>query len=181
MTVINFVWIGEPKFDKGGQDVLGPESFDLNFKKFPQDMPNSIVFWCQACCVERYDAFFKSKGVTIEVKSIEHYLETCQIVRENAAFIQQEYTKIILDPARNKIIDRVYFKDMFFNFILATQGNYVLDDSPRSLPVRDTTYWQSLSPSCAPKNEIGGRTRSSNRPSTTFIVNLANLALLKSR
>ena len=80
-------------------------------------MPNSIVFWCQACCVERYDAFFKSKGVTIEVKSIEHYLETCQIERENAAFIQQEYTKIILDPARNKIIDRVYFKDMFFKNI----------------------------------------------------------------
>ena len=138
MTVINFVWIGEPKFDKGGQDVLGPESFDLNFKKFPQDMPNSIVFWCQACCVERYDAFFKSKGVTIEVKSIEHYLETCQIERENAAFIQQEYTKIILDPARNKIIDRVYFKDMFFNFILATQGNYVLDTNMVADPDRAT-------------------------------------------
>lgn len=127
MPVINFVWIGEPRFDKGGQDVLGPESFDLNFKKFPQDNPNPMVYWCQERYLESYDAYFKSKGIVIEVQSIENYLRTCPLERDSAEFLFKEYKETILDDNRNRIIDRVYFKDMYFNYILATQGGYVLD------------------------------------------------------
>ena len=124
---LNFVWVGEPRFTQGGQDVLGPESFDRNFKIFAQEHPNPMIFWCQQQYCEVYADYFKSKTINIKTASIEQYLQTCSLNRESAEFLLQEYSHTILDKSRNQTIDRVYFKDMFFNYILATQGNYVLD------------------------------------------------------
>ena len=124
---INFIWIGDPKFNQGGQDVVSPESFDRNFKTWKPTNPNPMVFWCQDHHCESYRAYFKSKNIHITVQSIEHYLKTSPLEQKYTEFLLQEYQTLILDPSRNKIVDRVFFKDMFFNYLLASQGNYVLD------------------------------------------------------
>lgn len=151
--ILNFVWVGPPRFDQGGQDVVGPETIDANFKAFPElnNPSNPMVFWCQTAYVENYQDYFTSKGITIQVASIEDYLKTCETERDKAEIILQHYRELIEDPKRNQILDRVYMKDMFFNFILATQGGYVLDTNVQAIslktPVNFPAYDKFMLPS----------------------------------
>ncbi len=68
LSSLNFVWIGPPNFKQGGHDVVGVESIARHQPK------NPMVFWCQEAYVNEYRIYFKEKGIQIEVKSIDAYL-----------------------------------------------------------------------------------------------------------
>jgi hypothetical protein len=127
--VLNFVWLGPPKYAAGGQDVVGPETIARNFKTFPstETPANPMFFWCQDEYVHEYRAHFFKKNIPVEVRPIKAYLhsfETDMVEQAKEIIIHYE---TLLNPDRNQPLDRVYMKDMFFNFLLATQGGYVLD------------------------------------------------------
>ena len=143
--VINFVWVGPPKLTEGGQDVCGPESIALNFKEFADESTqNPMVFWCQKQYKSVYEAYFLEKGIDIQVSPIDDYLqnrsEKCSNnCEEEAKVVLKHYTEEILDNRRAQTSDYVGMKDMFFNFLLATQGGYVLDTNIQaigSIPVQ---------------------------------------------
>lgn len=141
--VLNFVWVGPPRFDQGGQDIVGPETIDANFKAFPElnSPPNPMVFWCQSVYVRQYQEYFTSKGIAIHVASIEDYLKTCETEKDKAQIILEHYHELIETPGRNQILDRVYLKDMFFNLILATKGDYVLDTNVQATGLEKPVYF----------------------------------------
>ena len=75
MTTLNFVWVGKPRFEAGGDDVIGPDTIAANFQKFsPDNPPATMNFWCQAAYQEAYETYFRQKGVPIQVISIEDRL-----------------------------------------------------------------------------------------------------------
>lgn len=140
--VLNFVWFGPPRFTQGGQDVIGPETIDRNFKHFYPDVAerNPLVFWCQTAYQQDFQEYFTSIGVAILVCSIEEYLKSCPTEREHADMILGQYDKLVGPNGRNQSLDRVYMKDMFFNFLLATQGNYVLDTNVYATHDKKVTF-----------------------------------------
>lgn len=146
---LNFVWVGRPMFDRGGQDVVGPESIDRNFKTFSNaDLPpNSMVFWCQEAYQEQYKAYFSEKKIAITVCSIESYLNACLSdpelsppLRSQASQVLMYYHHLVLSPERNRTLDRVFMKDMFFNFLLATRGDYVLDTNIQAIQEKSVDF-----------------------------------------
>ena len=205
-SAINFVWFGKPKFAQGGQDVIGPETMDANFKLFTHEgttPPPEIKFWCQSIHQQAYKDYFANKGVQITVSSVEEYLlaqsaiatpplsdnkleaPSGPIYFENAADNVFEATSpppvyfddppshyfddpedaeeiraILLSSEDSKkqanrvyqhylestssedveTLDYVYMKDMFFNFLLANEGGYVLDTNIQAAPDRPLIF-----------------------------------------
>ncbi len=153
---LNFVWIGAPRIDKGGHDIIGPESIDRNFQHFSPEERNPIVFWCQEAFQQVYKDYFTAKGLKIEVKSIEAYLSEFKTEDNTATEIQQIFSKLT-HPDRNKIIDCVYLKDLFFNVLLATQGDYVLDTNIQTdltAPVNFPKYTKFMFPWVSDTSEL---------------------------
>ena len=141
--ILNFVWFGPPKLSQGGQDVVGPVTIDWNFKHFPQDADegvNPMVFWCQEDYQSAYESYFTKKDITIKVCSIEAYLKSCLSEPAFASIILKHYDVLVGPQGRNKTLDRVYMKDMFFNFLLATQGGYVLDTNVRAMSEQKANF-----------------------------------------
>ena len=139
---INIVWVGPPKFSEGGQDVLAVETLNQNFNTFetPIAARNPVVFWCQNEHKKTYEDYFREKEIPITVISIEDELfKMHQLIEGKAEADRNSMDKTCLKvfeyfqqfltiPEEEKTsLDRVYMKDMIFNFILATKGNYVLD------------------------------------------------------
>lgn len=127
MPPLNFVWIGAPKFLKGGQDVIGPVLLAEHFKTVPLpegQAVNPMIFWCQEEYTGAYADYFHSRGADIRVVSIDEYLRA-------SAHPKVACVKAFYQGLMNKGFDVplycVYAKAIFFNFILATQGGYVLD------------------------------------------------------
>jgi len=142
---LNFVWIGEPRFDQGGQDVIGPETIAQNLKDHSnahslaelKETSNPLIFWCLESHQERYKKYFATKEIAIEVKPIEPFLREFKV--ENDA-IPATILKIFSEhtsPGHNTVVDRVCLKDLFFNFILAYQGHYVLDTNVHTFMLSD--------------------------------------------
>src|SRR6185312_11322510 len=133
-ATLNFVWIGEPCFDKGGQDVVGPELIDRNLKYHSKaasleefkNETNTLKFWCLKAHKKRYQDYFAAKKIVIEVIPIETYLSEQKAEDEAVVEILRIFTDLT-QPNRNKVQDWVCLKDLFFNFLLATKGDYVLD------------------------------------------------------
>jgi hypothetical protein len=156
---VNFVWIGPPCFTKGGHDVVGPETLGENFKNFIDSPHNPMVFWCQQAHQEAYETYFKSKNIAITVKNIENHLQ--QSRHPQASTIFMHYQELTGD-GRNNILDHVYMKDMFFYFLLASEGHYVLDtgvqanlDAPVKLTFHDAIKFPLLNKFSQYKNPKG--------------------------
>lgn len=147
---LKFAWFGPPRFNQGGQDVIGPETIYHNLEKFtPADSRNPLTFFCQAKYIKEYEDYFKKKNMQITVSSVEDYFKQCKadlaaakkgdaktdakedksVDTPKARVIEVEaiYNESVLNEKRGKIIDLVYMKDLFFSFLLATEGDYVLD------------------------------------------------------
>lgn len=127
--VLNIAWIGPPKFNEGGQDVVGIETITANWEKYSESEPNKIIFWCLKEYVDTYKQYFTQQNIGAEVLSVEDYLEKAakNEYDAEAAKILNIYNETISNKKRNQIIDRVYFKDLCFFYILAKDGGYVLD------------------------------------------------------
>lgn len=131
---LNYAWVGPPMFNDGGQDVCGPESLAMNFKKFSADgLPsNPILFWCQEQYVSDYQAYFFNQRLDIQVVSIDRNLIRCvrdhnDELHNEADSVLKYYTHNILNNSGSKTSDYVRMKDLLFTFILAARGGYVLD------------------------------------------------------
>lgn len=143
---LNFVWVGPPKIKDGGHDVSAINSIHANYVKFnaPASDRNPIVFWCQKEYCDQYKEYFNSKNIPVVVNAIEDYLSSTE--SKNDDEINQKvlavFKQIIEDKEkRNRIVDRVCFKDLFFLLLSANEGGYVLDtnmqarqDSPLNFP-----------------------------------------------
>lgn len=130
MPALNYIWIGPPQLRSGGHDVCGPVSVAMNVKKFSST--NTIVFWCQGDYVRIYEEYFAGKILDIKVSSIDQYLRdyvsgTTGDCRSEAREVLRQYKKRVLENTNAKAFEYVTMKNLFFNFILATQGGYVLD------------------------------------------------------
>jgi hypothetical protein len=155
IPTINFVWVGPPRFDKGGQDVLAPETIAANFKKFGKESSqNPMVFWCQKEHKDAYVKYFAERGIEITVKTIEEVLESSTNI--HAAEVLEHYRE--LTKAGNNVLNNIFFKNMFFNFLLAAEGGYVMDTgmyAELSKPVKCEAYDTFKFPRLAnPKNEV---------------------------
>ena len=133
--VVNFVWVGPPKYGQGGQDVIGITSMAENFKQFGQNNP--LIFWCQAEYKEDYIQFFAREGISVKVLSIEEHLEALKkevndpYIKKKAYEVFQIYSNLKgrTDDVDIQIKDRVRIKDLFFLFLMASGGGYALDSN----------------------------------------------------
>ena len=142
MPTLNFVWVGLPRLDKGAKEIIGPVFLYHNLKKHGGDDPgaiNPMVFWCQAPYKSVYEDYFRKHGLTINVSSIETFLDASL---DPMAGEVMKYYSLLTAPKPIPVINCIYAKDLIFNFILATQGGYVLDTT--IYPLSDDTPVQFL-------------------------------------
>ena len=124
---LNFIWVGPPA---EVQDIIGPVTITQNMNHYYTDSEekNPMRFWCLDSHKESYRKRFEKEGVVdIEIRSIEHYLNTCPTERKAAERILGYYKRLVGPLGRNQVLDRVRMKTTFFHYLLATQGGYVLD------------------------------------------------------
>lgn len=128
MPTLNFVWIGPPRFNEGGGDVIGPCLLDQNFKTHHATKLtiNPMAFWCQELYKSAYEAFFHKEGVAIQVRSVEEALEMSEAPQIADVKSYYHYLTATVPPLT---LHCVYAKDLLFNVILATEGGYVLDST----------------------------------------------------
>lgn len=144
---INFVWVGPPKYNQGGHDVVGISSIASNFSKFGQKNP--LIFWCENKYKQEYEKYFSDNGIPVTVNAIEEHLEAKSSDTNQVGYVRTKATQVdniyrtLFDDKRVKILeekqntdiqikDRVRFKNVFFLFIVATEGGYVLDTNIRA-------------------------------------------------
>lgn len=140
---LNFVWIGPPKVQEGGQDVVGIYSICKNHTEFktPEENRNSLHFWCQFDYIETYHSYFIAKGFKVILHSIEDYLNKLITNKdEDGIKVKDIFNELIMDPHRNKIVDRVYFKDLFFLVLLSKEGGYCLDTNIQALQTAPVNF-----------------------------------------
>lgn len=142
-AVVNFVWLGPPAFNHGGQDVMGIDSFVDNFRQFGQENP--LVFWCQEAYKQEYLEYFAKNKMNVTVYSIEEHLQRAmqnsnKYAQETATTVFNIY-QLLMSAERTvhvdeaiQIKDRMRIKNLFFLFLMATQGGYVLDTNICALP-----------------------------------------------
>ncbi|CEG56187.1 ankyrin repeat domain-containing protein [Legionella fallonii] len=131
--VINFIWIGPPKYNQGGQDVIGITSIAENFKRFGQKNP--LIFWCQDEYKDNYIEFLRKEGISAKVNAIEEYLTELEMnggevyVRTKASAVLHVFHKLKsrTTDVDIQIKDRVRLKNLFSFFLMACEGGYVLD------------------------------------------------------
>jgi len=150
-ATLNYIWIGEPRIKAGGQDVIGPETVGQNFLKFASEAKheaNPIVFWCLEKHVKEYQDYFAQHGISLKVNAIEPYIKGCREDNVNSEEVLRIFNTF-LGPGRNQTIDRIYLKDLFNNFLLATQGGYVMDTAVQTTlhaPVHFPEYSKFMFP-----------------------------------
>ncbi|VEB33637.1 ankyrin repeat domain-containing protein [Legionella cherrii] len=130
---VNYLWIGPPKIDTSGENKLGADVEDVI--EVSRRCPNKIYYYCLDEHVQHYHDLFKKHDCTVEVKSIDQFIAAMQnnedpYIREKANKMSEVRRELLAEP-RNRIVDRVAFKDAFSLFLLATEGGYALDASVR--------------------------------------------------
>ncbi|WP_454784678.1 ankyrin repeat domain-containing protein [Legionella sp. WA2024007413] len=130
---VNYLWIGPPKIDSSGENKLGSDVEDVI--EVSRRCSNKICYYCLDEHVPHYHDLFKKNDCTVEVKSIDQYIAAMQknedpYIREQANKMSEVRRELLAEP-RNRIVDRVAFKDAFSLFLLATEGGYALDASVR--------------------------------------------------
>lgn len=129
LPCLNVFWVGPPRIDPSGD--LGSDVKDV-IAMVKRAHSNPINFFCLDEHVEHYKKLFSDQGVSITVKSIDAYLEEKKnqsdnpTMREHAEKMQQMRNVLLQEP-RNRIIDKVSFKDAFSLFVLANDGGYTMD------------------------------------------------------
>lgn len=150
LTPIHTIWIGPPKFENGGSDVLLIFTADQNYKKFNiinRKQQHPIKFYCLPEYVENYREYLRRKDIalSVEVISITDYLASLQ--NKSYANLISEVVEILrfrLHPERNHIVDVIIFKDLL-SLVVNIEGGYYLDttirvteNKPFQLPIYDT-------------------------------------------
>ncbi|WP_454783467.1 ankyrin repeat domain-containing protein [Legionella sp. WA2022007384] len=128
---VNYLWIGPPKIDPSGENKLGSDVADVI--EVSKKCANKIYYYCLDEHVQHYQDLFKKKDCTVEVRSIDQYIARMQ--KNDDPYIikiankMAEVRRELLTEPRNRIVDRVAFKDAFSLFLLAIEGGYTLDTS----------------------------------------------------
>ncbi len=143
-SALNYVWVGPPRLKKGGHDVIGINSLWQNYEThhFNETDRNPLVFWCQSQYCEDYKAYFNQQKMKVAVKSIDAFLEEKLVGQKEIPIekINAVFKKLTKDPERNKIIDYVCIKDLFYLLILATNGGYVIDTNVLAADDKPVTF-----------------------------------------
>lgn len=141
---INVLWVGPPKsqLESTTLESDAKSTIDLALKA-----TNPINFWCLDDQTSHYQKLFEDNGVDVKVRSIDTYIDEVEKLSTkfgSAATCMQVVKQTLLLPPRDKVADRVSFKDAFSLFVLATSGGYTLDsnvslkinekDNPFTLP-----------------------------------------------
>ncbi|HHT0594871.1 TPA: ankyrin repeat domain-containing protein [Legionella anisa] len=126
---VNYLWVGPPKIDLSGENKLGSDVEDVI--DVSRRATNTICYYCLDEHVQHYHDLFQKNGCHVEVKSIDKYIANMQkhenlYIREKADKMVEVRKELLTEP-RNRIIDKVTFKDAFALFLLATEGGYTLD------------------------------------------------------
>lgn len=129
LAKVNYLWIGPPKIDSSGENKIGSDVEGVI--EASRRCMNRIYYYCLDEHIQHYHDVFKKNGCTVEVKSIDKYIAEMQknedlYIREKANKMAEVRRELLTEP-RNRIIDRVTFKDAFALFLLATEGGYTLD------------------------------------------------------
>jgi len=131
---LNYLWIGPPrppKTDSWGNVVYGSDVQDVI--EMAKKAKNPICYYCLDEHTESFKKVFAEQGVSVKVVSVDTYLK--EMKSHSDPQIQKYADKMIkvrhelLKKPRDRIVDRVTFKDAFSLFLLATQGGYTLDTS----------------------------------------------------
>jgi hypothetical protein len=132
LPTIHYLWVGAPPSDLKFDDVVDIRNMKLA-------TPNPIDFYCLEKHVDHYNGKLEKSGVA--VKSIEGLLKKCidekSDLAPDAKKILDIFTTTLANPARNKIADRVFFKDLFALFVLAYRGGITMDKNVRPQPRED--------------------------------------------
>lgn len=160
LPALNYLWVGPPRYEKGGHDIKGIMSIARNHVNFktPKEKRNPIIFWCQGQYAKEYEEFFKAENIAVDVRSI----DTCLLHDKNefAAKVKKIYLEL-LGENRNRLHDRMYMKDLFSLYLLyrLTGGNgaYVLDTNVQAasnIPLKMSSYDHYRLPSVMKEREI---------------------------
>jgi hypothetical protein len=125
---LNFLWVGPPR-SKLSTLPLGSDL--KHVMEFANQAKNPISFYCLEEHKEEYKTILKNLGATkVLVKSIDAHMEK---VADSKSPLNKQAKKMLtmrkelLSVPRNRIIDRVAFKDAFSLFLLGSKGGYTLD------------------------------------------------------
>lgn len=124
---LNFLWVGKPRSELGK-----PLGSDLeHVVKMAKKADNPVSFYCLGEHENEYKKILQNNGVkNVTVVSMDKYLD--KIANGKSQFSEQaakmqDMRDELLNPPRNRIIDKVAYKDAFNLFLLATKGGYTLD------------------------------------------------------
>ena len=123
---LNFIWVGKPRSQLGG-----PLGTDLaHVAQMAKKADNPISFYCLEEHKTEYENIVKKNKIkNVSVISIDEHIETMAKTQNfgEQGIQMQSMRNELLKPPRDRIIDKVTFKDAFSLFILATKGGYTLD------------------------------------------------------
>ncbi|QBR83087.1 hypothetical protein E3983_01155 [Legionella israelensis] len=127
---LNYLWIGSPKMKSSYEGAVLASDVE-NVIEMAKNCNNPVCYYCLDEYKDFYENLFEEQGVDITVVSVDAYLEEMSL-HEDEEFRQYAEQMLamkheLLNPPRDRIIDRVSFKDAFSLLLLATQGNYTLD------------------------------------------------------
>lgn len=130
LPTLNYIWVGPPKLDNSGK-LIGNDFEDV--VDMSRRCSNPVCYYCLDSYVKYYDELFKIQGCNVAVKSIDTYLHEMSIddnqdqdIHRYAVQMMAMREELLQEP-RDRIVDRVTFKDAFSLFLLACEGGYTLD------------------------------------------------------
>lgn len=132
LPILNYLWVGSPKQPRIGDLGESIPGSDIRYVlEMANKCRNPVCYYCLDEHVDHYKDLFNGKNVA--VKSIDAYLKenldnSDKKIQEHAATMIKMQNELLHSP-RNRIIDKVSFKDAFSLFLLASQGGYTLDTS----------------------------------------------------
>ena len=124
---LNFIWVGKPRSQLG--EPLGTDLEHV--VQMAKKANNPVSFYCLEEHEQEYKKILKENNVkNVSVVSIDKHID--KMANTKSSFSEQgkqmqSMRDELLNPPRNRIIDKVTFKDAFSLFILATKGGYTLD------------------------------------------------------
>lgn len=146
---LNYLWVGPPRVDSSGS--LGSDVKDVI--DMSKRCDNAISFFCLDEHLEHYKEIFKGNE-KVTVCSIDAYIDkkkndSNEEMRKHAMKMQDVRNELLKAP-RDRIVDRVTFKDAFSLFLLANEGGYTLDTSVKLVEGRNAHLFQTYDSFRAP-------------------------------
>lgn len=140
---VNYVWIGPPASKVKNQDIAAPIQM--------AELKKNVTFWCLREHQADYEAILKPKGIKVspieELGEIKHPNPAIQSAINKFKIMQ----KILLQPSRNTIRDRVTLKNATSLLLMLLKGGYYFDtnvepttNEPFNLPAYDTFKYPYL-------------------------------------